>query len=311
MSRREFESTCSSVFEVVERTVSHTLQQWKTFKNKNKNNDENKSTEKVISPSYPDVFLFLFFINDVLNVPIPILIPIHPFSLPLCFFLFSHLLTSHLSSLYSSPLLSSPFLSSLLISFSLLSSPNSQINKDNQTQQNYQINEVVLVGGSSRSLPVRDAVRRALVSEGFIAYSAQSITQPSSSSSSTQESNLLSSFSDVFSSSSSSSNALVTATDSNSATATGSSSGSNGSDSGNGNSIGNDNSVGLQRTSKLVRSATGSGSGSAFQVQTSTTAPSASYDTTGEFCTSVDADHAVAQGLAIRAGILMGVRHRP
>jgi hypothetical protein len=43
----------------------------------------------------------------------------------------------------------------------------------------HDINEVVLVGGSSRSPEVREMVRRALVLEGFSAYSLSSSPDPS------------------------------------------------------------------------------------------------------------------------------------
>ena len=43
---------------------------------------------------------------------------------------------------------------------------------------------MVLVGGSSRALPVRDAVRKALVTEGFSAFAPVPLTSSSSSSSS-------------------------------------------------------------------------------------------------------------------------------
>ena len=47
-----------------------------------------------------------------------------------------------------------------------------------------EINEVVLVGGSSRALPVRNAVRKALIAKGFLTFSsAPSISAASASSS--------------------------------------------------------------------------------------------------------------------------------
>lgn len=53
----------------------------------------------------------------------------------------------------------------------------------------HQINEVVLVGGSSRSPEVREMVRRALVLEGFSDYSLpSSLPEPSASASSSSSS---------------------------------------------------------------------------------------------------------------------------
>ena len=47
-----------------------------------------------------------------------------------------------------------------------------------------EINEVVLVGGSSRALPIRNAVRKALIAKGFLTFSSAPSTFASSASSS-------------------------------------------------------------------------------------------------------------------------------